>query len=259
MAEPGDSAGAPGSAIISLVGGDLHPQHDDGEAARVSAPGPDAPVDFAPDRQPSAGWAWLEERLESAEVQAEGSAQAEAPPAKSANTGQLESPVAELESPMSPERRKLEGYPGHHTHTLNQPRPWSRHRIDRHHEATLPALSPGGTLRSPGGREVTRGQGGRLMSPRRQCFDASRARYLWSIVSSWATKRPAVIRTIRKITTQKQYWATTALWRSKCLAGRREPTVHNITWTLLPHSKKATAGAPRGSLMRIMTHHWWGF
>ena len=165
MAEPGDSAGAPGSAIISLVGGDLHPQHDDGEAARVRAPGPDAPVDFAPDRQPSAGWAWLEERLESAEVQAEGSAQAEAPPAKSANTGQLESPVAELESPMSPERRKLEGYPGHHTHTLNQPRPWSRHRIDRHHEATLPALSPGGTLRSPGGREVTRGQGGRLMSP----------------------------------------------------------------------------------------------
>jgi len=69
-------------------------------------------------------------------------------------------PAESPQPPDSPERR---GAPGHYTHTAHR-----RHRestVDRHHESTLPSLSPSGTLRSPGGRELARDNNGALSSP----------------------------------------------------------------------------------------------
>ena len=72
------------------------------------------------------------------------------------------SPNSVIETPMSPERR---GAPGHYTHTQHvDPRIYNN-SIDRFHESTLTSLSPGGTLRSPGGREVKRNDKGMLSSP----------------------------------------------------------------------------------------------
>jgi len=67
------------------------------------------------------------------------------------------------ESPLSPESPERRGAPGHYTHTAH--RRHHEHKVDLHYESTLPALSPSGIMRSPGGRELTRGDNGALSSP----------------------------------------------------------------------------------------------
>ena len=67
-----------------------------------------------------------------------------------------------LESPLS---RAARGAPGHHIHTNLAHQSPRRHPVDRHHELRLPAYSPGGTLRSPGGTELFCDDDGVLSSP----------------------------------------------------------------------------------------------
>ena len=67
------------------------------------------------------------------------------------------------ESPVSPESPERRGAPGHYPHTAH--RRHHEHQVDLHYESTLPALSPSGILRSPGGRKLTRGDNGALSSP----------------------------------------------------------------------------------------------